>query len=77
MSFLRIAKMGHPILRQVAEPVDPAVIKTKEFQQLCDDLELTMWESDGIGLAAPQVYHSIQLLVAQLDADAPCPGPKP
>ena len=55
MAVLPIAKLGNPILRKVAAPVDPRDIRTKEFQQLIDDMFETMMEEPGIGFAAPQV----------------------
>src|SRR6187399_1570685 len=69
MAILRVAQMGHPVLRQVAEPVDPAAIGTPEFQQFCDDLLETMEEYDGAGLAAPQVHASIRVAVLTLSED--------
>lgn len=61
MSILKVAHMGHPVLRQVARKVDPAEIKTPAFQLLVDDMIETMREYDGIGLAAPQVHQSVRL----------------
>lgn len=59
--------MGHPVLRQIAHPVDPLHIHTEAFQAFCDDLLETMVEYDGAGLAAPQVHHSIRVVVLVLD----------
>ncbi|HEY6084381.1 MAG TPA: peptide deformylase, partial [Nitrospira sp.] len=42
MAVLSIAKLGNPILRKLAEPVDVREIRTKEFQQLIDDMFQTM-----------------------------------
>lgn len=69
MAILRVAQMGHPVLRQVAEPVDPATIGTPEFQAFCDDLLDTMEEYDGAGLAAPQVHASIRVAVLTLSEE--------
>ncbi|GKS58216.1 peptide deformylase 2 [Nitrospira sp.] len=68
MALLPIAKLGNPILRKIAAPVDPGEIKTAAFQQLIDDMFETMEEASGIGLAAPQVSRSLQLVVMA------CPG---
>lgn len=65
MSILKIARMGHPVLRQVAEPIPPKEIKSAEIQRLIDDMFETMVEYSGVGLAAPQVHRSIQLLVTE------------
>jgi len=69
MAILPIAKMGNPILRKVSAPVDPDTIGKQEFQQTIDDLFETMLENDGIGLAAPQVSHSEQLIVMSCSGD--------
>jgi peptide deformylase len=69
LAILRVAQMGHPVLRLVSEPVDPADIPTEDFQRFCDDLLETMDEYDGAGLAAPQVYTSLRVVVLTLDAD--------
>ncbi|MCP9448039.1 MAG: peptide deformylase [Nitrospira sp.] len=61
--MLKIAKLGNPILRKIAAPVDPREIKSREVQRLIDDMFETMYEEPGIGLAAPQVFRSIQLVV--------------
>ncbi len=56
MAILKVARMGHPVLRQVAEPVTAEEFKSPDFQRFCDDLLETMEEYDGAGLAAPQVH---------------------
>jgi peptide deformylase len=63
MSKLPIAKLGNPILRQVAAKVDPREIRTYDMQQFIDNLIETMLDEPGIGLAAPQASRSIQLVV--------------
>jgi len=63
MPVLPIAKLGNPILRQLAAPVDPRDIRTKDMQRFIDALFETMLDEPGIGLAAPQVSYSIQLVV--------------
>ncbi|BFU96730.1 MAG: Peptide deformylase [Nitrospira sp.] len=73
MAVLPIAKLGNPILRKVAVPVDVREIHTKEFQQLIDDLFETMLEEPGIGLAAPQVSRSIQLVVMGCEGEGGFP----
>ncbi len=69
MAILRVAQMGHPVLRLVAEPVDPAVIPTEEFQRFLDDMLETLDEYDGAGLAAPQVYTSLRVVALTLDPE--------
>jgi len=64
MSILKVARMGHPVLRAKANAVDPAAIKSAEVQQLIDDMFATMREYQGVGLAAPQVHVGLRLFVA-------------
>jgi peptide deformylase len=64
MAILKVARMGHPVLRARAKAVDPAVIRSPEFQRLVDDMFETMREYQGVGLAAPQVHESLRLFVA-------------
>jgi peptide deformylase len=63
MSILKIAQMGHPVLRQIARPVDdPAA---PGIQHLIRDMIETMADANGAGLAAPQVYQSLRIVVFQ------------
>ena len=66
MSILKVARMGHPVLRAKARAVEPAEIATQAFQKLIDDMFETMREYSGIGLAAPQIHESVRLFVAGL-----------
>lgn len=67
MAKLPIAKIGNPVLRKMAEPVDPAIIPTRAYQRFIDDMFETMDAHEGIGLAAPQVARSEQLVVMRCD----------
>src|SRR3954462_15126838 len=64
MSILKVARMGHPVLRARARPLEPADIKSARIQQRIDDMFETMQEYQGVGLAAPQVHESVRLFVA-------------
>ena len=64
MSILKVAHMGHPVLRAKAGPVPAAEIRSPAIQQLIDDMFETMHEYAGIGLAAPQVHVGLRLFVA-------------
>jgi peptide deformylase len=68
MSILKVARMGHPVLRTRARTVDRREVKSPEFQKLIDDMIDTMREYNGVGLAAPQVHESVRLFVAAIDA---------
>lgn len=67
MSILKVARMGNPVLRKKARKVEPAEIKSPEFQKLVDDMIETMREYDGIGLAAPQVHESLRLAIVGIE----------
>jgi peptide deformylase len=64
--ILKVARLGHPAIRTPARTVDPAMIKSPEFQRLLDDMVDTMREYSGVGLAAPQVHLSIQVAVLEV-----------
>src|SRR5438874_937690 len=66
MSILKVARMGHPVLRRKAEPVPPGDIKSSRIQRLIDDMFETMAEYSGIGLAGPQVHEGVRIFVAGL-----------
>jgi peptide deformylase len=69
MSILKVARMGHPVLRAVARPVEKTELRSPAFQKLIDDMMDTMREYHGVGLAAPQVHERVRLFVASLDHD--------
>lgn len=66
--ILKVARLGHPVLRTPAKPIAPAQIATPEFQRLIDDMVETMHEYDGVGLAAPQVHVGLKLAVLEVPA---------
>lgn len=53
------------MLRQSARQLSPSEISSKEIQQLIADMKETMREAPGVGLAAPQIGHSLQLAVIE------------
>ena len=69
MSILKVARMGHPVLRAKARTVDKTEIKNPTVQQFIDSLTDTMYEYSGVGLAAPQVHEGLRIFVAMLDPD--------
>ncbi len=58
--ILPIAIYGNPVLRKVAEEIDKDYPGLQEF---IENMFETMYQSDGVGLAAPQVNKSIRLFV--------------
>lgn len=66
MAILKIARMGHPVLLQRAEPVaDPG---SPEIRRLVADMIETMEDANGAGLAAPQVHIPLRLFVFRVPA---------
>ena len=57
--ILNIVGYGSAVLKKVAEPIDKDY---PNLQELIDDMFETMYNADGVGLAAPQINLSIQLL---------------
>ena len=68
MSILKVARMGHPVLRAQARALERADIKSAPIQKLIDNMIDTMVEYRGVGLAAPQVHEGVRLFVARLEA---------
>ena len=69
MSILKVARIGHPVLRSPAKPVPKSAFKDPLFQKLVDDMRETMYEYEGVGLAAPQVHAGLRLAVIEVAAD--------
>jgi len=72
MSILKVARMGHPVLRTRARALDKAALRHPLFQKFIDDMIETMQEYHGVGLAAPQVHEDVRVFVGLLDEE---PGP--
>ncbi|KAA0681021.1 peptide deformylase [Roseomonas genomospecies 6] len=67
MALLKIARMGHPVLRKVAAPVpDPTA---PEIRRLASDMIDTMLDAPGVGLAAPQVHESLRMIVFRVPGE--------
>jgi peptide deformylase len=67
MSLLQVVRIGDPVLRRVAVPiVDPT---SPGIRELADSMVETMIQAPGVGLAAPQVGHSLRLIVMRVIAD--------
>ena len=58
---LTVYQLGNPVLREIAKPI--ANICDREIQQLIDQMLITLKESKGVGLAAPQIGRSLQLII--------------
>ncbi|MBR0433750.1 MAG: peptide deformylase [Bacteroidaceae bacterium] len=62
--ILPIYTLGQPVLRKVAEDIDP---QDADIQQFVQDMYDTLDHSGGIGLAAPQVGRSVRVVVIDLN----------
>jgi len=70
--ILKIARMGHPVLGQIAAPVaDPRI---PEIRRLVNDMIETMMDANGAGLAAPQVHVPLRIVVFQAPGERSDPG---
>ena len=65
MSILKVARLGHPVIRKPTSPLSEKELKDPRVQTLIDDMVATMREYAGVGLAANQVHHSKQILVLE------------
>src|SRR3989337_2837822 len=69
MAILKVARLGHPVLRTVAAPVPVPEIRLSETQRLIDDMVETMREYNGAGLAATQVHTLEQICVIEVNGN--------
>ena len=69
MPILKVARMGHPVLRGKAREIAPEGFGSPELAGFIDDLIETMQEYAGVGLAAPQVHYGLRVFVMQTDPD--------
>lgn len=60
MAVLEVVKAGHPVLKEIAEPVEHV---NKKLRALIEDMADTMYKTEGVGLAAPQVNVSKRIIV--------------
>ena len=61
--ILKVVELGNPILRSKAKTVALSAIKSKNFQNFCDNLIATCEAKSGVGIAAPQVGISKRVFV--------------
>lgn len=64
-SILKIVQAGDPVLRRKARPLSLDELRGPTIARLIEEMRETMRDAPGVGLAAPQVGHSIQLLVVE------------
>ena len=66
MSIRKIVQYPEPVLREKAKKITRF---DEELRNLIDDMAETMYDAPGVGLAAPQVAESIQLIVVDISVD--------
>ncbi len=58
-----ILQIGNPVLRQVAKSVEMEKVASPEIQNLIDQLLEMVISRDGVGISAPQINHSLRIIV--------------
>ncbi len=76
-SILKVARLGHPVIRKAAETVPRETLHSAEMQRIIDEMIVTMHEYEGVGLAAPQVHLSKQIAVIEVASNRRYPGEGP
>ncbi|MCP4501925.1 MAG: peptide deformylase [Deltaproteobacteria bacterium] len=71
MTLLKIAQVGHPVLRQETQILTQEELSAEGTQSFIDDLIETMRDANGAGLAAPQVYTPLQICALEVRANNP------
>jgi peptide deformylase len=74
MAIRKVARLGHPVLRQPTREVSREEISSPDMRRLVKDMVETMHEYGGVGLAAPQVHESVRLAVIEYADDDREPG---
>ena len=64
--ILKVAKLGVKTLRQISQDVDPKALARGDYEAFLSDLEDTMREYDGTGIAAPQVFTALRVFLYEV-----------
>jgi len=75
MTVREVLRMGHPVLREKAKPVED--LGSAELKQLVADMKETMAFKNGAGLAAPQIGVSQRVVIFGVDANPRYPDAEP
>ena len=67
--ILKIRQVGEAVLRQKARPLSTEEILDRSTQELIESMRETMDDAPGVGLAAPQIGYSLQLVVIEDQAE--------
>ena len=75
MAVRTVLRMGHPLLQQVAAPVER--FGTAELRQLVADMDDTMRALNGAGIAAPQIGVSLRAVIFEVTRNPRYPQAEP
>ncbi|HEX4330561.1 MAG TPA: peptide deformylase [Usitatibacter sp.] len=75
MAVREVLRMGHPVLREKARPVED--VGSPELRQLVMDMKETMASKNGAGLAAPQIGVSQRVVIFGVEANPRYPDAEP
>ena len=75
MAIRPVLRMGHPILREVAAPVER--FGTRDLRELVQDMDDTMRSRNGAGIAAPQVGVSLRVVIFEITVNPRYPQAEP
>jgi len=64
--ILKVAKLGVKVLRDRSREVDPRAVARGDYEPFLADLEETMREYDGTGIAAPQVFTPLRVFLYEV-----------
>ena len=67
MAILKVARLGHPVLREPCRELSADEITSDPIQRLVRDMCETMIEYGGVGIAAPQVHEPVRLALIEFD----------
>lgn len=67
--YLEIVRMGHPLLRDTADPIPSTAFGTPALRAFTERLLYTMMYAEGVGLAAPQVAEGLRCFAYYVPAD--------
>lgn len=66
MAILKVARLGHPVLREKSSDIEIKDIKAGKFRALIDDMVETMHAYEGVGLAGPQIHLPLRVFVFEV-----------
>ena len=67
--ILKVAKLGVKQLRTRSRDVDPKAVSRGDYEAFLADLEHTMREYDGTGIAAPQVFTPLRIFLYEVNPE--------